>query len=77
MLIYFGAPSLGVPGGGSNGCSRLLGPPGILSPMNKDMFFLLGLSNLESGSMSLKLILMIKFIPVMESTLHHRHWNTE
>lgn len=45
--------------------------------MNKDMFFLLGLSNLESGSMSLKLILMIKFIPVMESTLHHRHWNTE
>lgn len=33
--------------------------------------------NLKSGIMSLKLVLMIKFIPVVESTLHHGHWNTE
>lgn len=41
------------------------------------LVFLLCLLNLESGIMSLKLVLMIQFIPVMESTLHHGHWNTE
>lgn len=39
--------------------------------------FLLGLLNLESGIMSLKLVLMIKFIPLMEPALHGGHWNTE
>lgn len=32
--------------------------------------FLLGLLNLDSGMMSLKLVLMIEFIPVMEPALH-------
>lgn len=39
--------------------------------------FLLGLLNLDSGIMSLKLVLMIKFIPVMEPALRGGCWNTE
>lgn len=55
--MYFGAPSLGVPGGGSSGCSWDPEAP------EQRHVFLLGLLNLEPGIMSLKLVLMIEFVP--------------